>query len=74
MSISLTPSSAIPTFLLILLLSSAIADTIPKKIGNGYRLISIQKSSNGGLVGLLQLKQKSNIYGADIPKLKLSVK
>ncbi|KAG6405586.1 hypothetical protein SASPL_133177 [Salvia splendens] len=74
MSISLTSSSAILTFLLIVLLSSAIADTVPKKIGNGYRLISIQKSSNGGLVGLLQLKQKSNIYGADIPQLKLSVK
>ncbi|XP_047983599.1 alpha-xylosidase 1-like [Salvia hispanica] len=75
MSISFTSSSAIPTFLLIFLLSSAIADdTVPKKIGNGYRLVSIQKSSNGGLVGLLQLKQENNIYGADIPQLKLSVK
>ncbi|KAL1568445.1 NAD(P)H-dependent D-xylose reductase (XR) [Salvia divinorum] len=68
-------SSPIPTILLLLfVLASAGAQTLPKKIGNGYRLVSIQESSNGGLVGLLQLKQKSNIYGADIPRLQLSVK
>ncbi|KAG6396640.1 hypothetical protein SASPL_142795 [Salvia splendens] len=75
MSLSLPSSFPIPTFLLLLfVLASAGAQTVPKKIGNGYRLVSIQESSNGGLVGLLQLKQKNNIYGADIPHLHLSVK
>ncbi|KAL0296734.1 UNVERIFIED_CONTAM: Alpha-xylosidase 1 [Sesamum radiatum] len=39
-----------------------------------YRLISIQESPNGGLLGLLQVKQKNNIYGPDIPVLQLYVK
>lgn len=46
----------------------------PSKIGNGYRLISIEESPNGGLVGLLQLNQKTDIYGPDIPLLHLYVK
>ncbi|XP_057810630.1 alpha-xylosidase 1-like [Salvia miltiorrhiza] len=65
-------SSAIPPLLLSLFILASAA--VPEKIGNGYRLISIQESSNGGLVGLLQLKQRNNIYGADIPRLQLSVK
>ncbi|KAL8105936.1 hypothetical protein AgCh_029668 [Apium graveolens] len=44
------------------------------KIGNGYRLISIQDSPDGGLVGHLQVKEKNNVYGPDISLLKLSVK
>ncbi|KAL0424760.1 UNVERIFIED_CONTAM: Alpha-xylosidase 1 [Sesamum radiatum] len=39
----------------------------PKKIGKGYRLISIEEAPNGGLVGHLQVKEKNNIYGPDIP-------
>lgn len=45
-----------------------------KKIGNGYRLISIQDSPDGGLLGLLQVKEKNNVYGPDISQLKLYVK
>lgn len=47
----------------------------PTKIGKGYRLISISESPDGGgLVGHLQVKQKNNIYGPDIPHLQLYVK
>ncbi|KAG6398937.1 hypothetical protein SASPL_140409 [Salvia splendens] len=75
MSLSFPSFSPLPTILLLLcVLASAGAETVPKKIGNGYRLVSIQESSDGGLVGLLQLKQKNNIYRADIPHLHLSVK
>ncbi|KAL1807012.1 hypothetical protein ACET3Z_030080 [Daucus carota] len=44
------------------------------KIGNGYRLISVQDSPDGGLVGHLQVKEKNNVYGPDIPLLQLYVK
>lgn len=54
-------------------LASTSSD-VHKKIGEGYRLVSIEESSNGGLVGLLQVKQKNNIYGPDIPLLQLFVK
>lgn len=50
------------------------ASTIPPKIGKGYRLISIEESPDGGLVGHLQVKQKNTIYGPDIPNLQLYVK
>lgn len=43
-------------------------------IGNGYRLISIQDSPDGGLVGHLQVKKKNNAYGPDISLLQLYVK
>lgn len=48
--------------------------TTPTKIGKGYRLISIEESPDGGIVGLLQVNQKNNIYGPDIPLLQLYVK
>ncbi|KAL8531678.1 hypothetical protein ACS0TY_008320 [Phlomoides rotata] len=54
-------------------LASTSSD-VHKKIGKGYRLVSIEESSNGGLVGLLQVKQKNNIYGPDIPLLQIFVK
>ncbi|KAK3005604.1 hypothetical protein RJ639_016816 [Escallonia herrerae] len=54
--------------------SSNGASTIPAKIGKGYRLISIEESSDGGIVGHLQIKQKNSIYGPDIPLLQLYVK
>ncbi|KAF5745269.1 putative alpha-glucosidase [Tripterygium wilfordii] len=44
------------------------------KIGLGYRLISIEETPDGGLLGLLQVKKKNNIYGPDIPNLQLFVK
>lgn len=44
------------------------------KIGNGYRLISVQDSPDGGLVGHLQVKEKNSVYGPDIPLLQLYVK
>ncbi|CAK9176248.1 unnamed protein product [Ilex paraguariensis] len=63
--------------LLLLLLSIfgvELAAATTTKIGNGYRLISIEESPNGGLVGHLQVKQKNHIYGPDIPHLQLYVK
>ncbi|XP_060186606.1 alpha-xylosidase 1-like [Lycium barbarum] len=66
------------TFLLIILiLFTAGVDfiyTTPSKIGQGYKLISIEKSPDGGLIGHLQVKEKNNIYGPDIPNLQLYVK
>ncbi|KAK7269757.1 hypothetical protein RIF29_22492 [Crotalaria pallida] len=44
------------------------------KIGQGYRLISIEDTPDGALVGVLQVKQKNNIYGPDIPLLRFYVK
>ncbi|GFP85341.1 alpha-xylosidase 1 [Phtheirospermum japonicum] len=55
-------------------LASSTGSNIPKKIGKGYRLISIEESPNGGIVGHLQVKEKDNIYGPDIPLLQLYVK
>nr|XP_043630847.1 alpha-xylosidase 1-like [Erigeron canadensis] len=46
----------------------------PTKIGNGYRLVSLQESSDGGLVGHLEVNQKNNVYGPDIPLLQLYIK
>ncbi|KAK6931489.1 Glycoside hydrolase family 31 [Dillenia turbinata] len=47
---------------------------VSTKIGKGYRLISLEETSDGGLLGLLQVKQKNNIYGPDIPLLQLYVR
>ncbi|XAR72358.1 Alpha-D-xyloside xylohydrolase [Bertholletia excelsa] len=50
------------------------ASAAPTKIGKGYRLISLEESPDGGLVGHLIVKQKNNVYGPDIPHLQLYVK
>src|SRR4051812_33747486 len=49
--------------LLTLLLSEAKHTTSSKstKIGQGYRVISIQDDPNGAITGLLQVKEKNNI-------------
>ncbi|XP_031490268.1 alpha-xylosidase 1-like [Nymphaea colorata] len=44
------------------------------KIGKGYRLVSLEESPDGGLIGLLRVKKKTHIYGPDIPHLQLYVK
>ncbi|XP_055802136.1 alpha-xylosidase 1-like [Solanum dulcamara] len=65
------------TCLLILILCIVGVDfvsTTQTKIGQGYKLISIEKSLDGGLIGHLQVKEKNNIYGPDIPLLQLYVK
>ncbi|KAK9276124.1 hypothetical protein L1049_005655 [Liquidambar formosana] len=75
-------SSSLPSLFLSFLLPNLILcvsgvksnSTIPTKIGQGYRLISIEEAPDGGLVGHLQVKQKNNIYGPDIPHLQLFVK
>lgn len=52
------------------------ASSSPKgtKIGEGYRLISIEETPDGGLLGHLQVKKQNKIYGPDIPLLQLYVK
>lgn len=70
-------SSLIPIFFVALIVCGGVvnsASTIPTKIGKGYRLISIEESPDGGLVGHLQIKEKNSIYGPDIPHLQLHVK
>ncbi|KAL8035194.1 hypothetical protein ABFX02_12G081400 [Erythranthe guttata] len=77
-------SSSSSSFLTIILVSSILnllhlnannyASAIPNKIGKGYRLISIEESPDGGLLGHLQINEKTNIYGPDIPLLQLFVK
>ncbi|XP_004490355.1 alpha-xylosidase 1-like [Cicer arietinum] len=44
------------------------------KIGQGYSLISIAETPDGALVGFLQVKQKTKIYGPDIPLLRFYAK
>ncbi|KAF5200395.1 Alpha-glucosidase [Thalictrum thalictroides] len=61
-------------FLLFIVLSSDGASSSFSKIGQGYSLVSIEDAPNGGLVGLLQVKKKTNTYGPDIPNLQLFVK
>ncbi|KAL8161322.1 hypothetical protein V2J09_012811 [Rumex salicifolius] len=54
--------------------SSSSSSRVPTKIGNGYRLISLEESPDGGLVGYLQVNKKNSIYGSDIPNLRLYLK
>ncbi|KAM4072195.1 hypothetical protein ACB094_11G119200 [Castanea mollissima] len=75
--VSPTPLLTLSSLLLVLLLCTVgvnSSSTPPTKIGNGYRLISIKGTPDGGLVGHLVVNQKNNIYGPDIPTLQLSVK
>ncbi|KAJ8570140.1 hypothetical protein K7X08_006717 [Anisodus acutangulus] len=70
-------SSPLLHFLLVLTICIAcvnLVHTAPTKIGKGYRLIAIEESPDGGLIGHLKVKKKNNIYGADIPHLQLHVK
>jgi alpha-D-xyloside xylohydrolase len=49
--------------------------TAPKAVGFGYRLVSlVERPNGGGLVGCLQVKQRTSTYGPDIPRLRLFVK
>ncbi|KAL6969843.1 Glycosidase, partial [Sarracenia purpurea var. burkii] len=66
--------SSVLRFLLLCVAAVESASVIPTKIGKGYRLISIEESPNGGIVGHLQVKQQNSIYGPDIPLLQLYVK
>ncbi|MFS8028591.1 putative alpha-D-xyloside xylohydrolase [Helianthus anomalus] len=62
-------------YLAVLLLILACIEAVPPtQIGNGYRLISVDKTSDGALIGHLQVNRKNNIYGPDIPLLQLYVK
>lgn len=67
-------SSSIYSVLFVLLLCLHSSDAAPAKIGKGYRLVSIEETPGGGIVGLLQVKQKNQIYGSDISDLQFYVK
>ena len=55
--------------------SAAAKAPAPKPAGFGYRLVSlVQRPNGGGLVGCLQVKQRTSTYGPDIPRLRLFVK
>ncbi|KAK1425658.1 hypothetical protein QVD17_21013 [Tagetes erecta] len=54
--------------------SSSSSSNSATKIGNGYRLISVDKTADGALIGHLQVNRRNNIYGPDIPLLQLYVK
>ncbi|XP_068641213.1 alpha-xylosidase 1-like [Aristolochia californica] len=73
---TVSPYSPLFSFsFLFLLLSLRLCLAAPTgKIGKGYRLVSIEESPGGGLIGQLLVKQKTNTYGADIPHLQLFVK
>ena len=65
--------------LVLLLCSSSVVNSSsksnpPTKIGQGYRLISIEETLDGGLVGHLIVIKNNNVYGPDIPHLQLFVK
>ncbi|XP_044490172.1 alpha-xylosidase 1 [Mangifera indica] len=67
-------SSSFYSVLFVLLLCLHSSDAAPAKIGKGYRLVSIEETPGGGIVGLLQVKQKNQIYGSDISDLQFYVK
>ena len=65
--------------LVLLLCSSSVVNSSsksnpPTKIGQGYRLISLEETPDGGLVGHLIVNKNNNVYGPDIPHLQLFVK
>ncbi|KAL6187940.1 hypothetical protein ACLB2K_039335 [Fragaria x ananassa] len=66
--------SSLLILVLSLSFSGAYSYTNPKIIGKGYRLISVEATPDGGILGLLQLKYKSKTFGPDIPLLQLFVK
>ncbi|XP_058091539.1 alpha-xylosidase 1-like [Magnolia sinica] len=71
----LSPSTFLSISIFLLLFSFELSNAVSTtKIGQGYRLISIEESPHGGLIGLLQVKQKTYTYGPDIPYLQLFVK
>jgi alpha-D-xyloside xylohydrolase len=59
---------------LVLFASEVCSSSNATKIGQGYRLISIEETSDGALIGFLQLNQKTKIYGPDIPLLRFYAK
>ncbi|GJN05926.1 hypothetical protein PR202_ga23603 [Eleusine coracana subsp. coracana] len=75
----LLPLSRSPVLLGCLLLVALAASNgvlaTPSKAGFGYKLVSlVQLPHGGGLVGYLQVKQRTSTYGPDIPRLRLFVK
>ncbi|KAL6186595.1 hypothetical protein ACLB2K_042715 [Fragaria x ananassa] len=66
--------SSLLILVLSLSFSGAYSYANPKIIGKGYRLISVEETPDGGILGLLQLKYKSKTFGPDIPLLQLFVK
>ncbi|GJN37578.1 hypothetical protein PR202_gb26551 [Eleusine coracana subsp. coracana] len=75
----LLPLSRSPVLLgCLLLVALAVSNGVlatPSKAGFGYKLVSlVQLPNGGGLVGYLQVKQRTSTYGPDIPRLRLFVK
>ncbi|KAK7407538.1 hypothetical protein VNO78_09491 [Psophocarpus tetragonolobus] len=71
---ALSLTSLLLTLLLCAATEASSSSSNSTKIGQGYRLVSIEETSDGGLIGILQLKQKTKIYGPDIPLLRFYVK
>lgn len=61
-------------FLLSIFGQNSAAAVPAKKIGNGYRLISVDEAPGGGILAFLQVNTETQIYGSDIPFLQLFVK
>jgi alpha-D-xyloside xylohydrolase len=78
----LLPLSRPPVFsyllgclLLVTLVASNGVLATTQKAGFGYKLVSlVQRPNGGGVVGYLQVEQRSSTYGPDIPRLRLFVK
>ncbi|KAJ3673812.1 hypothetical protein LUZ60_005804 [Juncus effusus] len=70
--------SSILWFLFLFISSCASINgvSVSKKIGHGYRLVSLMQSEldGGYLVGYLKVKKPTSIYGPDIRNLRLFVK
>lgn len=54
--------------------SNSTSSKAPTKIGNGYRLVSVEETNDGGFLAYLQVNKKNKVYGSDIPLLRLFVK
>lgn len=66
--------SLLGSLLLVGGVSSASQSSVSSKIGKGYRLISIEETPDGGILGYLEVNKQNKIYGPDIPRLQLFVK
>ncbi|KAL4179138.1 hypothetical protein AMTRI_Chr13g118540 [Amborella trichopoda] len=63
-----------PPLLFCTFFSLLISTSAATKAGHGYKLISIEESPYGGLIGRLKVRQPTTTYGPDVPNLLLYVK
>lgn len=61
-------------FFVFVVLAMCLGANAAEKIGAGYRLVSVEETADGGLLGLLEINRKNKVYGPDIKHLQLYIK